>query len=176
LESISGNKLAQRYFPQSYKNYTIENPTPAKLYADQSSIHCENCGKDLLKNKEGIFVALESYPRDFEKPAHIKGIYFSCKGRCDDILRSKYRKEGLYDAGWDDIPDLLIPTPFLFKMNTIINTLMNGETYEKEAMEKIKQMFISCFPYISRDLTTEEKETVRRLMSIPNFLGGMGKD
>jgi hypothetical protein len=176
LESVSGNKLAQRYFPQSYKNYSKENPSPVNLFSDQTSIHCENCGKDLLKSKEGIFVALEARPKDYNKPDHTMGIYFSCKGRCDHILRSKYRNQGLHDAGWDDLPDLLIPTPWLFKFNTIINTLMNGETYEKEAIEKIKLMFICCFPYISRELTTKEKERVDGLMSIPGFLGGMNSE
>lgn len=174
LESISGNMLAKRYFPQSYENFKKENPSPVELFSDQSSIFCENCGKDLLKNKTGNFVALERHPVDYTKPSHTMGIYFSCKSRCDEILRSKYRNKGLFDAGWDNLSDLLIPTPWLFKINTIINTLINGETYEKEAIEKIQWMLNSCFPYISRDLTTDEKERIKGLMSLPNYLGGMG--
>ncbi len=174
LDSISGNKLAERYFPNSYKNYKRENPTPADLYADQSSIHCDNCGEDLLRGKKGIYVLLEDMKRDHDKPSHTKGIYFSCKGKCDETLRYRYRAKGLMDAGWDDLPDVTIPTVFLYKLNTIINTLISGETYEKEAIDRIKFMFISCLPYISRDLTTDEKKRLEGLMRIPSWAGGMG--
>ena len=175
IGSVSGNKLAERYFPISYQTYRRENPTPAELFADQGSIHCDNCGKDLLKSKEGMYVFLEEANRDYEKPSHTKGIYFSCKGQCDSILKSKYRAKGLVDAGWDDLPELTIPTVFLFKMHTIINTLLAGETYEKEAMDRIKFMFTSCFPHISRELTHAEKGRISRLMIIPGWLGGMGQ-
>lgn len=174
LSSVPGNNLAQRYFPLSYKNYTKENPKQANLFSNQSSIHCECCGKDLLEKKEGIWVALESRERDYSKPAHTKGIYFSCKGQCDDILSSKYRNQNLYDAGWDDISDFLIPTTWLHKVYSIINVLIKGETFEKEAMDKMKLLLTSCFPYIARDLTTKEKEKVKKLMLIPSYLGGMG--
>ena len=175
MESVSGNRLAERYFPISYQNYKRENPTPAELYADQGSIHCDNCGKDLLKAKQGIYVLLQDWERDYDKPHHTKGMYFSCKGQCDEILRSRYKAKGLMDCGWDDISDVTIPTVFLYKLNSIINTLANGETYEKEALERIKFIFISCLPYISRELTTEEKKTIGGLMMIPNWAGGMGR-
>jgi hypothetical protein len=70
----------------------------------------------------------------------------------------------------------MIPTPWLTKINAIINSLVLGETYDEAAIKKIKHMFICTFPYISRDLTTEEKEIVSGLMMIPSWLGGMGRE
>ena len=100
--------------------------------------------------------------------------YFSCKGECDSILRRKNNAQGFYDCGWDDIPDMTIPNVFLYKMNTIINTLMLGETYEQKAIRKIQKIFIVCLPYISRELTSDEKIKIESLSQIPNRLGGMG--
>ena len=175
LETVDGNRLAERYFPISYKNFKLENPTPAELWSKNSSLHCDNCGKDLMEDKSGIYVFLEDENRDYELPTHIKDVYFSCKGECDSILRYKNNARGLYDSGWDDIPDLTIPNVFLYKINTIINTLMHGETYDKQAISKIQKMFIVCLPYISRELTSDEKKRIKSLSQIPNWLGGIGK-
>ena len=174
LETVDGNKLAERYFPVSYKSFKLENPTPVELWNKTNSLHCDNCGKDLLEDKSGIFVFLVDKNRNYNIPTHTRDVYFSCKGKCDSVLRYQHIAKGLYDSGWDDIPDITIPNVFFFKMNTIINTLMLGETYEQKAMTKIQKMFTACLPYICRELTTDEKEKIKSLSQIPNWLGGMG--
>lgn len=169
LESIDGNKLSERYFPISYTNFKRENPSLPKLYSDQSSIHCDNCGKDLLNSKtpiSGIFVELV----DSDNLSHTKDVYFSCKGNCDSILRSKNQKKNLYDKGWDELNDLKIPQIFFQKINFIMNRMRDGQIYDKAAFKRFQYMFINCLPHISRELTQKEKQRVGKLVQIWDWL------
>lgn len=59
FESPQGLKLASRYFPESFKKYSLENPKPAKIFSDELTINCEYCNSNLLeeekKNWEYLF-------------------------------------------------------------------------------------------------------------------------
>jgi hypothetical protein len=168
LGNQQGIKLARRYFPKSIEKFITENPKPASIFKEKPEIKCDNCGKDLLTTKNGIFVVLQESGDNYKttksgyKYKEEKDVYFSCKGYCDTTLENKYRKQGLWSGGWEDIDDLMIPTLFLKNIMAYMNQLTEQEI-SKEAHEKMKQLYIRVFPHIARDLTESEKERVKSL-------------
>jgi hypothetical protein len=165
LESPQGLRLASRYFSKSYENYKIENPKPAKIFADDSSIHCEYCNEDLIKSRNGIFVTIRKFSDfDVDPPVHYpyEKAYYSCKGNCDYILKARYMQGEMMMDEWTDINDFLSPTTYIKKMMAWMNSFQKqGEEANDEVFDKLKQLFIDGFPYISREQTTEEKENVK---------------
>ncbi len=162
-----GIKLARRYFPLSIEKYVSEHPKPAKIFSDEPHLNCEYCGKDLLETKFGLFAVLKEEVPDETgelgfKYSEVKDIYICCKGDCDNRLEAQYRKKGLWEAGWEDINDLMIPTIFLRHIIAFINNVKDGE-FSKEAINKMKHLYINIFPNISRHLTEDEKERVSTL-------------
>ena len=139
---------------------------------------CEYCGTNLLEpNPSGIVVVWEtvSTQRKDATANEIIDIYCYCKGHCDDILRRIYRSkyQNIVD-GWEDIPDICIPTIYLKWMNSIFYELQNKAKYSESAFKKMLNIMNAIFPYVSRKLTKKEKETVERLTEIPSWLGGLG--
>lgn len=166
FESPKGIRLAKKYFPLSIERYKVEHPKPAELFPDGGSIHCEYCDDDLLKDKKGIFVTLRRMPDPMaiesdKKTPYIKA-YYSCKGKCDTILKGKYMQgEELVDE-WTDITTFLSPATYMKKLMTWMNAFQKGvESMNDEVFEKLKYLFVYTFPYISREQTTEEKEKVK---------------
>jgi len=165
LDSPSGLKLASRYFPKSFENYKVENPKPAKIFADESAIECECCKKNLLENKEGIFVTMRErtdWENPNRNPNHYKYAYFSCKGECDAKLKNHYMQNGILIDEWADISDYLSPVTYIKKQMAWMNAIHNDkETLSTEAFDKLKKLFLNSYPFISREQTTEEKENVK---------------
>jgi len=164
LTNAFGVQLARRYFPVSIGKYVVEHPTPAKIYSDDPELLCECCGKNLLVSKNGIFVVLNSQldsvdAHGFPKYSKERDVYYSCKGRCDDVLEARYKNQNLWNAGWEDLDDLMIPTLFIKNIMAFINNLRDGEM-EGESIEKMKKVYLSTFPYIARHLTEKEKDIV----------------
>lgn len=164
LETIKGKKIAQRYIPKSYKNFLVENPLPKSMFQDQKSINCDYCGKDLLLSKSGMFVFLKDYDSDdwIDSASLTQDIYFSCKGKCDRYLQNLfYSKRKLRDSGWDDIANLLHPIWWLQNSFSFLDRSNHPMgNFTDDAYRKIKQIFVRTFPYISRELTSDEKAYV----------------
>lgn len=165
LESPEGIRLSMRYFPISFENYKLENPKPAKIFADDDSIHCEYCNEDLLATKSGIFVTMRK-PTDYdsENPSRnpYEKAYYSCKGKCDGILKGRYMQDQMMLDEWADITDFLSPTTYIKKVMAWMNSFqIDGEESTEEVFSKLKKLFLASYPYISREQTTEEKEKVK---------------
>ncbi|GAA4203995.1 hypothetical protein GCM10022289_21110 [Pedobacter jeongneungensis] len=165
LDSPNGLKLSSRYFPVSYKNYTNENPKPAKIFAEEPSICCEYCEKDLLETKSGIFVTLRKrtdYTAENPIRHPYQEAYFSCKGTCDHVLKNKYLQLDDFIDEWVDIPDYLYPVGFIKKLMAWLNSInIHNERLEKNAFDKFKKLLLNAYPHISREQTSEEKEKVK---------------
>lgn len=165
LETPQGLKLASRYFPLSYENFKIENPKPAKIFHEELSINCEYCNKNLLEDKSGILVLLRERSdmgAKIYKRKPYSEAYFSCKGRCDYILKNKYFQNKMYIDEWTDISHFLSPTGYIKKVIAWFNSLnYDGGKAERNAFEKVKHVFLNAFPYISREQTTAEKEKIK---------------
>lgn len=169
FDSPEGSKLASRYFPVSYQSYRQEHPTPAAIFSNNASIKCEYCEKDLLESKSGIYVLIREM-KDYEEetPANLNKcteLYFSCKGEHDDIIENRYcKKHNSYGAEWEDISDLIIPTIWLTRLMAFLNRIQEDQDFDENAFNKMKYMFIKSFPYVARELTTNEQERVSILL------------
>lgn len=177
IGSLEGTTLAKRYFPISINNWNKEKPQPAKIFTEDVEINCENCGKNLLGyDIKGIITFWKSYknPETYEGPV-VENIYFSCKGYCDRQLEAKYRMKYKYD-GWEGIPDVMIPTIYLKWIMSIIGSLETKEEYSSEAINKMREFMFAVFPFVSRQLTSNEEERIKNLLMLPSYMGGLGND
>jgi hypothetical protein len=172
LKSPEGINLAKRYLPQSTAAWIGENPAPAKIFSGQASLHCHHCSKDLLHpSPTGIIVLWQS--RDIDGKKHVDTIYWCCKGDCDRTLGSSMRGKDMVD-GWEDIPDVAIPLMFAKWVMVVFNELHAGYTYSPDAFKRLKEFVLSLYPYVARHATQKEEERIKRLTTIPDYLGGLG--
>lgn len=173
LASAKGRALIERYFPESAKKL---QHSPAVIFDEPAELICDNCGKDLLNPPSGIW-SLWTLHTDTED--RYIDMHFSCKGECDRIIshqiKAQYAHLGsIYSAGWDDIPDMVVPTVFIHKVMGLINLLYRKEQYDEPAIEKMKHLLLAMFPLVSRHLNDADKEKLKQLQGIPSYLGGMG--
>lgn len=168
LESPEGQRLASRYFPESFKKYLVENPKPAKIFSNELEICCEYCNANLLSEEKkglGIFVLLRQMSdigaSSYDKQPYVTA-YFSCKGKCDRIQRNKYSHEKNLIDEWTDISKFLTPTGYVKKLVGWLNSMqIDGQKIEGDAFDKLKQLFLHTFPFIAREQTSEEKKEIR---------------
>jgi hypothetical protein len=175
LMSSSGLALARRFFPISIERWQKEHPTPAKIFHEEPALLCWYCKKSLLlPEPHGIVVVWTSLSNEGEsRREHTEHVYWCCKGRCDDVLRVRYRRENIID-GWEDIPDLLIPIIYIRWVMTVLNEFHGGMTYSVDALENTKKLLLSIFPLVCRDMTEGERTRIEHLSMVPHYLGGLG--
>jgi hypothetical protein len=174
FKSSDGLDIVRRYLPSSFTKWHRENPQPVKIFHTQRSLNCDYCGKDLLDPKDGIVVLWRkaNFDEDYENyEREYVDIYWCCKDVCDQRLKYKYRERGLID-GWEDIPDITIPTVYIKWIMGIINQQHNGVKYTEHALNRLKEFMLVLFPYISREQTSKEKEEVADRLTLPSILGG----
>lgn len=131
------------------------------IFSDDPVLSCECCGKNLLQSQEGNFIVLKN--QSDNKFARIK---YACKEH-DETVTKQALSEGLGDAGWDDIDDLLIPVVWVKKLMAFMNELYDSrDKITEEYFDNVKKMFLNTFPYVSRDMTKEEWMRFGNLMKI----------
>lgn len=165
LISADGLELARRFFPDSFKKWERESPKPALIFDGEPSLKCHVCETELLEEgKHGIIVSWEGVNEDYSRAKNIEYIRWICKGRCDDVMRNRIRNinVNLIDR-WEDIPDVAIPVKYIEWVMVIFNELHGGVEYSDEAFKNIKEFMMNIFPYISRHLTSVEKERMKEL-------------
>ena len=166
LDNLEGHRIACRYFPESFRRYQLENPTPAKIFDEEAELCCEYCGKNLLLESEhGNYVLLKE--EDLENGGfgkQYKDMYFACCGECDHELKRIYQEKGLSDFGWESIDDICNPTIWISKIMAFLNGIQQDQDMDNTAFEKMKKLFINTYPYVARHLTEKEKMRVRTLL------------
>jgi Restriction endonuclease len=177
LHSAAGLKIAQRYFPLSLSKWTINNPQPAKVFRDSPHLNCVICSKDLLTQEDKGIVTLWQRLGTLGEPRKTETlhIHWSCRGRCDSILREHMHRQKMID-GWEDISDVMTPTIYAKWVMTIMNQLRDGDTYSDEAFNSVKEFLLQLFPYVARHPSSTEEERIRTLSMVPAFMGGLGYD
>lgn len=161
LSSPQWISFARRFFPESIKAYQMENPQPIELFSDKTELLCERCKKNLLEDKSGNICYLEKKHSSgtFDSTKQIiHDLYFACK-ECDSTIRQKYYRQGFYDAGWDEIRNYAIPSFYLRRLMGFINS-MRDDGYDDVAIDKMTGFFTIMFPYIARELTSDEKAKI----------------
>ena len=166
LDNLDGHRIACRYFPESFKKYQLENPTPAKIFDEEAELYCEYCGKNLLLESEhGNYVLLKE--EDLENGGfgkQYKDMYFACYGECDHELKSICQEKGLSDLGWESIDDICNPAIWISKIMAFLNGIQQDQDMDDVAFEKMKKLFINTYPYVARHLTQKENMRVRSLL------------
>jgi hypothetical protein len=179
LHSAKGLQISERYFPVSLSEWRTENPQPAQIFSVAPSLKCNVCDKELFDQDDKGVVTLWTKDRiDYAAESEfIEQVSWTCRGRCDDILQARMRRDhpNLTD-GWEDISDVMIPTIFIKWVMSILNQQRDGALYSDEAFSSLKSFMLRVFPYVSRHLTTQEKEQIEMLMLLPSYLGGLGYD
>lgn len=166
LGSLEGHKIACRYFPESFKKYQLENPTPAKIFEEESEIICDYCGKNLLLESEhGNYVLLKEYVEDVGYSKEYKDMYFACCGKCDRVLKKSFQAKGLFDFGWEYIDELCNPTIWIMRFMAFVNGLQKEHDLNEVAFEKMKHLFITTYPYVARHLTQKEENRIKTLLA-----------
>jgi hypothetical protein len=94
------------------------------------------------------------------------------KGHADRVLEVQFQQRNLI-CGWEDIPDVMIPLVYLKWVLMVIDRSHAGEMSDT-ALKKMKTFLMALFPYVTRNMTTDEKRRLDNLFEIPSSLGGMG--
>jgi len=171
LASSNGIILARRYFPHSIKTWQAENPQPADIFVKAPKLFCQCTETDLLDPKpKGIIVLGEKQNNDGKWIT--EDVYWCLKGPADRVLEERFIKRDL-TTSWEDIPDVTIPLVFLKWVMMTLNKVKAGEISDV-AFDKLKIFLMALFPYVTRDMTSDEKERLQSLFSIPSIFGGMG--
>ncbi len=104
---------------------------------------------------------------DFEIGNFVDG-YFSCKGKCDSILKEFYMKKGSYSDGWQDISKFKSPISYIKNLIDLINYMSrDGKmALEKDCLKKFKELIIHTFPYVARESTMEEQKEIEELIEL----------
>lgn len=172
LSDLEGLKLVFRFFPESYKKFIEENPERVDIFDVKEPIRCEYCKKELINWREcGNYLLLKKMygKEDDYDENRVDKIVFCCKS-CDDVVIGKYRREGYYDFGWDDLKDLRIPSIWLTRFIAFLNNLRGGMEFSNEAYGQMKRMFVESYPFVIRKLTSEEKATIDAYMMFGYYL------
>ncbi|NML30577.1 PDDEXK family nuclease [Paraburkholderia antibiotica] len=176
LASREGIVLARRFMPVSTSSWERDHPKAAKIFAEEPSLKCKACGKELLgKHPSGIVVSWQTYSEEANlsfKTKH-EHVYWCCKGDCDARLEEEFAKPGLID-GWEDISDLAIPIAYIRCVMSTLNELHNREQYSQEAFDATKELLLNLFPMVAREPSANDHERIQSLSAIPAHFGGWG--
>lgn len=160
LSSVRGRELASRYFSSSYTKYLRNHPVPSKLHKKRSPLKCENCGKNIFGKKVGIWVGLTLRGKSKEKNGKTQthDAYFSCKGKCDYILKHKYHAQGYDDRGWLEVSHFKSPIGFLYEVFDYLDRMEFYDTHPA-AQEKFKRVLLEAAPFVMREPTDHEESS-----------------
>jgi hypothetical protein len=174
LHSYQGQKLVQRFFPQSFAKLQAI-PRRANVMIDVEPLTCAHTGQNLLDPEPRGIIVLCCKTGERRPRKTFVDVYWCLKGEPDGILRHRAQSKGLVTE-WRDIPDIVTPTVYIHWWAAIANELHSGRvTYTSEAFVKIKQFLLALYPYVARTVSPEEKERVLRMMRLPAVLGGFAE-
>ena len=176
LESPAGRMIARRYMPKSFAAAEIQHPRPAPILWETDKLLCQVCEKDLLDPPSGIVVFWRTKPENGDQDAlysHVVRVGWCCKGECDRRLNVQGLPAGVVD-GWEDIPDVCMPSVYLRWVMATMNQLRGTRTYSDAAFEQLKEFLVVTFPYVARHPTDDERRRFHQLVGIPSEFGGFG--
>ncbi len=158
LKRDSGHRLFSRYFPISYREWSVANPRKPQLHFKEEVLACEYCSKDLLQ-EENIGLSMLVLWEDKETLT-TDTVYWCCKGRCDDMLQKRYRKPGNNDL-WDELVEYTNPTHYIVMLVNYLDSVNKNRHFTAEALAKFRKFLILMFHQVARELTPKEAEIVK---------------
>lgn len=164
-------ELFRRYFPVSYKKW-VENEsnlTPTMIFDEYKPLPCCICGRDLLcvDNPDERYMGMIGFALDPKTNRYIDA-YSACKGKCDRIMRARYRSQN-YSTAWEDIGDMSIPTIYLRKCMALANQLYSGRhQFSEESFNNFKKILIILSQLVFRHQSKKELERIDDLSELPD--------
>ena len=137
--------------------------TPSNLLTEHVALPCDACGRDVLSsltpgdsNRTNAIMFVIRTMRE-EAPARVLSIYVCCKGRCDDVMKSRRGKlpPRVIDL-WSEIDDLLIPIRNLQRWIELTKDLAAGVIYQDKARGKLLDVLCATAPFVTRSTTEGE--------------------
>jgi hypothetical protein len=162
LESIlltdpNATAVARRYFPKTFAAWGIEHPEAAKLYANQDSLYCAECKKDLLEPKIEGNICFVSRSPDTNK---VIAVYCTCKEH-DYALQQRYFERLGATSSWQDLRDLATPVLYIRTLMSLINNFRNGELeIDDQAFKELKIAMLTLFTRVSRHQNAVDRDRV----------------
>lgn len=121
----------------------------SNVFTKVRPIICSVCGKDLLQDMDNAVVIFTRNTDD-----KIESVYSCCRNPCDLKCQSMIGKE----TEWVDLKDYANPQIYFRKIIAIMNAMNRKKLFEnEEVFEAYKNILISMYPYVSRDIDREEK-------------------
>lgn len=134
----------------------------SNVFKDFVDVKCSVCGKALMDDPEMSMVNIIQNV-ETRKIVHIKPC---CKGNCDKII-SKVAKKGEI-SGWKDLTDFLNPYLYMRHVMAVLNSMHEGCGFDNsEAFEDYKNLVLNVYPYITRNMTDDEKEAAISEVQMP---------
>jgi hypothetical protein len=158
LKSKSGIALIERFFPESFAKWRVENPVKAKLFKEgEFDLKCMACGTNLMKENsvKGYYYRV----KELKNLSKVVDFRWSCSNRvCDDILNLNNYSKGHIEF-FDHIDSYATPSTYLlFVMDVLCDLMEAGDKYSEDASKNIKYLMSAIYPFVARDMTTKEKE------------------
>lgn len=126
----------------------------SNIFNGPQKLQCAYCGENLLENELNSMVLIVK-----DKESQIVAIKPCCKKECDNHLRNQYL--GYDTDGWRELSDFLNPHSYMKHVMAIMNNMFKRELFaNEEAFEEYKDLILRCYPYVTRDLTDDEKSYV----------------
>lgn len=159
--------VLRRFFPQCQA--ANDRARPVHVTDRYEPLPCAVCGTDLLRApKQGNIVFIRDGSRD--PNTHHVAVFAACKTGCDDFMTRELRREDPRRRDrWADLSDWMIPVVFLQAVLGKLNRVRAGETYEDDAFESLKTIFICISQHIFREMQEADwarNETLRELREL----------
>jgi len=144
-------------------------PIQKLLLNEYIPLKCGYCGKDLLETadsegRESIVVLVTSVDSD---PRRVFDIYWSCKGNCDEELKTRLSTPNS-TTSFEDISDLLNPIMLLNWVFDTMDKLRYGrDIYEDEAYEKEKEFIAALSQRVFQEITDEDRKNAQANFDLP---------
>lgn len=141
------------------------------LLGKYDPLHCDVCGKDLLKasvtGKQRGNITFATRLTDAAKGGTtVESVHWVCKGACDESLDHSLNHKGLI-TGWDDITDYCNPLIFMRRLTGYINQMRNEPTsYSQAAHDRLVGFYITMSQRTLRQSSAEDRDALRQVMEI----------
>ena len=132
----------------------------SNVFSNSNELVCKVCGKPLFEEPGMSMINIIMNT----KTNKIVSVAPCCKGKCDKSIKAKNDEV----SGWKDLSDFTNPHLYMKHIMSVFNSMYDGEGFEnKEAFEAYKNLLLDIYPYITRDITEDEKEQALFANAIP---------
>lgn len=158
LENESSRRLARRFFPESMERWSRESEFQKDYGFSLKPIRCKTCNKILLgEGVEPTGIAVYQFKWGDGLERHYLGVYFVCKGDCDERSRSR----SLLDS-WSEIESSCVPVGFMYHIVSILTEFRAGSSYTSAALRDLCDFLLVAFSYVCRESLDRDGYLVSR--------------